>query len=80
MTFSTPRPLTECKIGRRSITVPQCELDNSEYEYFTDSRQDGQLEIKERNGGPPWTTTRSILITAPVLQELCAQCNFQNKN
>lgn len=49
------------------------QLEHSPYDYFADAQQEGQLEVKERSEEALWTTTRSIVMTAPSLQEICGQ-------
>ncbi len=72
MGYSTPRPITLCKIGRRhQDSSSSMNLKYSSYVVFAESRQESHLVIKETCGGDLWTTTRSITIRSPSLQELC---------
>lgn len=88
MTYSTPRSFTRYYIGRRSFITSKVQPKNqnsssytpnehsSPYPFFAESQQKGQLEVKESDGAP-WTTTRSIVIRAPSLQEFCKQDHSQ---
>ena len=81
MDYSILRGITQYRIGRRKLALGETErrgkssnssISNpSSYEYFAQSEQEGQLEIKEDRGTPEWTTTRSIIVRSPSRLEQC---------